>query len=137
MSKIYTYSAWEQTFKPIYSNPDNNTMQWETYGDEVEYVIQQDNHNVWTEVDGESGTYILNGYHLVNRIHYYITEKPWEDEFVEVPTWVYRDCDCVGVFDYYANTDCPDCLGEGTVEISVDTAEDLKAIYGEDAEVIG
>ena len=136
MSKFMTYDYWVENFHPIYSNPDNDTMQWETYGDEVQYVIQQDDHNVWTEVDGDEGTYIVNGYHLVNRIHYYITEKSWEGDYIEIPTWINRDCDCVnyiGQADMY----CEDCNGLGCRDIPVDTIKDLQAIYGEDAEIIG
>jgi hypothetical protein len=40
---------------------------------------------VWTYVDGDGGTYIVDGYHLVNRIGYFITQnaRP-DDQFYEV-----------------------------------------------------
>lgn len=76
-------SKWEAEYKPIKNHlvPDsswNGTM-FETYGDEVDFVINQDDHNTWTWVDGDDGTYLVSGYHLVNRIGYFITEKAWDD----------------------------------------------------------
>ena len=137
MSKFYTYDAWVDTFKPIKNTitkyPD--TLHFETYGEEVEFVCKADYKHVWTEVDGEEGCYIIAGFHYVNRIHYYITENPWEDDNIEVPTWAYRECDCInedGDFD----PDCTECE-EGTINIPCETVEDLKIIYGEGANIVG
>jgi hypothetical protein len=143
MSKFYTYDAWEKTFKPIKNHLTKyGELHFETYGEEVEFVKTQDPKTIWTEVDGDSGTYIVAGYHWVNRIHYYITENPWEDEYTEVPTWVYRQCDCVeriqdGILEYDGDYDpeCEEC-NEGTIDIPCETWVDLKEIYGEDAEVV-
>lgn len=138
MSKFYTYDSWVDTFKPIKNNiskyPD--TLHFETYGEEVEFVQKADNTHIWTEVDGDSGTYIISGYHWVNRIQYYITENPWEDEMTEVPTWVYRRCDCTEEEEFEdGNPDCPEC-DYGDIDIPCDTVEDLKQIYGEDAPIV-
>lgn len=139
MSKFYTYDSWVETFKPIKNKiskyPDESLIHFETYGDEVEFVKAQHAINpktIWTEVDGDSGTYIVAGWHFVNRVSYYITENPWEDEYTEVPTWCYRDCDCLEENDYDPNPDCEECDGEGTIDIPCDTVEHLKSIYGED-----
>ena len=133
MSKFMTYDYWDTTFKPIKNNLTNGEdIHFETYGDEYDFVKAQDPKYVWTEVDGDSGTYIVAGHHWVNRIHYYITENPWEDEYTEIPTWCYRQCDCAEENedgDY--NPDCPEC-DEGMIDIPTDSVEDLKAIYGED-----
>jgi len=138
MSKFYTYDAWVREFQPIKNTitkyPD--ILHFETYGEEVEFVQKADNKYIWTEVDGDSGTYIIAGYHYVNRIHYYITENPWDDEYTEVPTWVYRRCDCTeedGFED--GNPDCTECE-YGDIDISIDTIEDLKQIYGEEANIV-
>lgn len=132
MSKFYTYDAWVETFKPIWNDKSQDLMQFETYGDEYEKVKATDNKYVWTEVDGDEGTYIIAGHHWVNRIHYYITENPWEDEYTEVPTWCYRLCDCQDESeDGEYNPDCPEC-DEGMIDIDCDTVEALKQIYGED-----
>jgi hypothetical protein len=140
MSKFYTYDAWVEEFQPIPNHlVKYNQLSFETYGEEQEYVSQQDSHNVWTEVDGDSGTYIVAGYHYVNRIQYYITVKPWEDEFTEVPTWVYRQCDCAEDEQYEEdgyNPDCTECE-EGTIDIPCETVVDLKDIYGQEADIVG
>jgi len=143
MSKFMTYDKWEETYQPINNTiskyPDDTLITFETYGEEYEAVQKAHEANpntIWTEVDGDSGTYIVAGWHFVNRIHYYITENPWEDEWTEVPTWMERQCDCQdeaeeGVY-------CDECQErEGYIEIPCDTLEDLKQIYGEDnADVI-
>jgi hypothetical protein len=136
MSKFYTYGSWEETFKPIKNTiskyPDDSLIHFETYGEEVEFVKAQDPKHIWTEVDGDEGSYIISGWHFVNRIHYYITENPWEDEYTEIPTWCYRPCDCQDeTEDGEYNPECPEC-DEGLVDIDCDTVEALKQIYGED-----
>jgi hypothetical protein len=149
MSKFMTYDYWHETYKPIKNTvskyPDDSLIHFETYGEEVEFVKAQYAINpktIWTEVDGDEGTYIVAGWHLVNRIHYYITENAWDDEWTEVPTWCYRQCDCVerieeGILEASGDYDenCEEC-NEGSIDIPCDTVEDLKAIYGEDNEDI-
>ena len=143
MSKFYTYDSWVELFKPIHNSiskyPDESLIHFETYGDEVEFVKAQHAINpktIWTEVDGDSGTYIVAGWHFVNRVSYYITENPWEDEYTEVPTWCYRQCDCTEDEQYEDVGFNPECeedgCNEGTIDIPCDTVEDLKQIYGED-----
>lgn len=139
MSKFMTYDYWHETYKPIKNTiskyPDDSLIHFETYGEEVDFVKAQWEINpktIWTEVDGDSGTYIVAGWHFVNRINYYITENAWDDEYTEIPTWCYRECDCVeqsedGEYD----EDCTECE-EGSIDIPCDTVEDLKQIYGED-----
>jgi len=133
-----TYDYWVDNFQPMTNHlvDDGDTLHYETYGEEVEYVKLQDNKHIWTEVDGDSGTYIVAGWHFVNRINYYITNKPWDDEWTEIPTWSWRECDCVEASeDGEYDPNCEECE-EGLVNISCDTVEDLKAIYGEDNEDI-
>lgn len=138
MSKFMTYDYWETNFKPIKNNLTNGEdIHFETYGDEVEFVKAQDPKTIWTEVDGDSGTYIISGWHFVNRIHYYITENPWEDEYTEIPTWCYRRCDCTeedGFED--GNPDCEECE-YGDIDIPCDTVADLIQIYGQETDIVG
>ena len=50
---------------------------FETYGEEVEFVKQQDMQRVWTLVDGDDGDlYVISGFHYVNRIGYLISRDP-------------------------------------------------------------
>ena len=72
------YFDWDRKYKPI--SVDGCAKMFETYGEDLKEVVAADPNKVWTLVDGEDGeTVIVNGYHFVNRIVYYITEVPFED----------------------------------------------------------
>lgn len=134
---FYTYDAWVDTFKPIKNTVvPHRDIEFETYGAELDFVINTDNHNVWTEVDGMEGTYIINGYHLVNRIQYYITENPWTAEYIEVPTAVWKEVERDKCSDEWCEC-CVDRDDYRTVSVPCETVEDLKVIYGEDSEIVG
>lgn len=141
MSEFYTYDDWEKKFQPV---PNHLTkyenLAFETYGEEVDYVFAQPNENVWTEVDGDEGTYIIAGKHFVNRIQYYITTNPWTDEFTEVPTAMWRQCDCQEALDIDLSSPvyCNECEdGEGYISIPCDTVAELVEVYGPEANIIG
>ena len=140
MSEFYTYNDWAEKFQPIKNKiskyADDSLIHFETYGDEANYVFEQPNENVWTEVDGDEGTYIIAGKHFVNRIQYYITTNPWTDEFTEVPSWAYRMCDCLTEENNYEpDPNCTEC-DEGTIDIPCETVEDLVQLYGPEANII-
>lgn len=83
---------WETTFKPI-QNPNgdkgwNGTI-FETYGEDIAFISQQPDENIWTWIDGDEGTWIVNGFHLVNRIGYFVTENPCTQQFMEIQVDVY------------------------------------------------
>lgn len=63
-------------YQPIDNHFREGTQLFETYGEELEFLLQHKREHIWTEVDGEDGVYIINGYHLANRIGYYLTTKP-------------------------------------------------------------
>jgi hypothetical protein len=74
---------WEAKYRPI-NNPINDTSGWngkmfDTYGKELAYVLNQKPENIWTWWDTDSGSEIVAGYHLVNRIGYFITENSWSE----------------------------------------------------------
>lgn len=84
-----TMNDWEAIYKPISNHLDDNAsfqdehgvgIMFETYGAELDHIQSLDEHNVWTYVDSELGTEILSGYYLVNRIGYFVTEVPWENQ---------------------------------------------------------
>lgn len=84
------YNTWHDTFKPkqFADTQTGHPELLETYGDEHQKVLeanQLDPRTVWTLIDGDDGkSYVVNGYHHVNRIAYMITEVPFEGEFLEV-----------------------------------------------------
>ena len=74
---------WMKTYKPM-ANPISHTSGWnghmfETHGPELEFVLKQHPQNVWTWWDTEGGSSIVAGYHIVNRIGYFVTEKQWTE----------------------------------------------------------
>ena len=84
-----TEDEWFKQFKPIPNHVDENASfndgehgyMFETYGDEVEFVKSQDSNRIWTYSDGDDGgTYITDGYHVVNRIGYFVTTVPYDDK---------------------------------------------------------
>lgn len=96
--KAMTEEEWITKFRPI-KNPHvddssyGGTM-FETYGAELESVRAADPACVWTLVQGEGdddgdededaesdcNDYILKGYHHINRMGYFITALPADDD---------------------------------------------------------
>ena len=85
-------------YKPIVNHivrantPDNignseicswNGCMYETYGHEIQHILRLTNNKktqkkVWTIIEGENNIdYIVAGFHLVNRMGFIVTEKPW------------------------------------------------------------
>ena len=81
-----SFDEWVKEYKPIYNHIDKNAsfqdesdngLMFETYGDEVEFVKSQSPDKIWMYGDGDDGgSYIWNGWHIVNRIGYFVTEVP-------------------------------------------------------------
>jgi len=91
--------AWDAKYQPIKnhiaSEKGEKDDKFETFGRELEYVLSVANtepDRVWTLVEGDDGNlYITNGYHLVNRINYFVTKNPFEGEFLEVPYYIFEE----------------------------------------------
>jgi hypothetical protein len=65
------------TYEPLDNQFQDGQQLFETYGEELRHVLAQKEENIWTQVDGDDGgIYIVNGYHVANRIGFYITRKP-------------------------------------------------------------
>ena len=77
------YEQWEEKYKPI-NNPFTENNLFETFGEECDFVERVNPLNVWTLVDGEDGTYIVEGLHSVNRVGYFITGISHNNEKIEV-----------------------------------------------------
>lgn len=77
------FEEWELMFKPIknYIEEDSalDGCMFETYGKELDFVRNHSFYNVWTLVEGDKGLYIIEGYHVVNRMGYLITSNPWTE----------------------------------------------------------
>lgn len=52
---------------------------FETFGPELDFVKTQPENTIWTLLDDDDGNpVIIQGFHFVNRIGYYITKIPWK-----------------------------------------------------------
>lgn len=80
---------WEETYmpKPNHLVPNSSWqdengvgIMYETYGDELSFIRTQDERFVWTYVDGDDGTYVISGYHIANRIGYFVTRYSWTED---------------------------------------------------------
>lgn len=76
-----SYDEWIERFSPVTNHIDNNASHdgtlFETYGPELQHVLDQSQDKVWTLVDDCGDTYIVEGYRLTNRIGHFITEQPY------------------------------------------------------------
>lgn len=72
--------VWADTYK-VREDVDTLTggSMFETYGKDFEYVRSLDERYVWTYLSGD-GDCIVNGLRFVNRLGYYVTELPWNDD---------------------------------------------------------
>lgn len=91
MSDMISYEEWVETYKPIGAMGDafNEPYLFETYGRDIDLVLNTENSKVWTLVVTDEGDdfvteVVLAGYHLVNRMGYFITMNPWLDKGVVV-----------------------------------------------------
>jgi hypothetical protein len=123
--EILGYSAWADKYKPIpnkFSKQPDDII-FETYGEEVEFIQAQDPKYVWTNVQGDECDLIVAGYAYVNRLSYYITEIPWENEEDYVLISVENECECysdeedvlIKRNDNWGDPDCEKCEGSGYV----------------------
>lgn len=74
-----TEDQWIEEYKPV-QNPLVDDAPWdgcmfETYGEELEYVRTAFPDKIWTLVEAEGKQYIVEGFHYVNRLGYFITSK--------------------------------------------------------------
>ena len=86
---VIDWDTWEKTYKPI-KNPNNPDPgfwghMFETFGTDMEYMKSLDipGKYYWTLVDNDPNSVyleIVSGTYLFNRLGYFITEYPWEEE---------------------------------------------------------
>jgi len=95
-----TEEEFEETYKPQQNhivggeNAAFNGWMYETFEPELEYVLSIANNKetanrVFTIIEGDGGMCYAAGYHLVNRMGYIITEKPFDNPQL----WVQLDID--------------------------------------------
>jgi hypothetical protein len=50
-----------------------------TYGEEFEFVRQQNPARIWTLIEADGVLYAESGLHFVNRLGYFVAETPVQD----------------------------------------------------------
>jgi hypothetical protein len=123
-----TWKDFQEQFRPIKNHfrKDPDEIMFETYGEELEFVISKVEENVvWTYGDGDYCTYVSGGYHYINRIGYYITEVPMEkDTEYQITISTEQECTCYKEEGYpneeYGDPDCLECEGSGYVTNWID-----------------
>ena len=55
---------------------DSGDLLFETYGDAITELKKYDNKFVWTLIEEDGEQFVIEGYHLVNRLGYFITKIP-------------------------------------------------------------
>jgi len=129
MEEIQGWNAWAEKYKPKHNHlskyPDE--MMYETYGEEVEYIKSMHPNFIWTRVSGDMCDLIVAGMAYVNRIAYYVTENPWEDDMTTVLLSVEEECECYdedamdnGDREEYGDPECKECEGYGYVTRYID-----------------
>lgn len=85
-----TYDEFIDTFRPVKNHFEDAAFDgylFETYAEQADYVRWQPERRIWTIIEGDDGElYLVDGYHWVNRLGYFITEVPWSPGFeYEIP----------------------------------------------------
>lgn len=120
--EIQGWDAFAEKFKPIKNHISkyDESLMFETFGAEFEYVKEQDFRHVWTWVDGDMSSLLVPGIAYVNRLGYYVTEVPWENDLDSVLLSVEKECECYDEAradngGEYGDPDCTICEGYGLV----------------------
>jgi len=92
---IIGWTEWEEKYKPI-PNPlcdgyNNNLwdcmFETDEAGIDALKALTGDNYYIWTMVDNNPNSVYLDvipGFHLFNRMGYFVTEKSWTDKYMVV-----------------------------------------------------
>lgn len=70
MPKAMSYKSFEKAY-PLVKNGDGEMF--ETYGKDLAFVQQQEPSKVWTLIEEGGKRVIISGFHVVNRIGYYVS----------------------------------------------------------------
>ena len=127
-----TFEEADEKFYFMVNNYDEyasfDGLMFETYGDEVDYVKSISPDRIWTYGDGDDGGgYIWNGWHIVNRLGYFISEVPCPADTtiqiqVSVPCYFCETCDTEmddpdnTIRDAFQDQDLDKCPNCATIE---------------------
>lgn len=84
-----TFEQFLERYRPKVNSISREYNLMYDYGnkEEMDFVKSFKNNYIWTEIETDyEETYIIPGFHIVNRLCYYITDKAWEHENIEINT---------------------------------------------------
>jgi len=88
MKTLKNYFDFVEKYKPIKNKVELDSAfdgcMYETYGDEFNAILDANEEHVWTLVEEDGVLFITPKRRFVNRVGYFITEEPWEDENIQV-----------------------------------------------------
>lgn len=87
-----TFEEWKEKYKPLLDK--NGDVCWyDCAGKDLEFVLNQNILNVWTEMESGDNYFVYSGIHKMNRMGYYVTEIPYNEnetvvfEIPEIEEW--------------------------------------------------
>lgn len=78
-----SFEDFADKYKPVpnlMADQNGHSYMFETYGEELEQVKAQPIQNIWTLVDTADAFLIVSGWRIVNRLGYFITEVPYDED---------------------------------------------------------
>lgn len=83
MSKKSDYEIWEEKYKPILveslETNDKSPRMFETYGEDLKLLSLIPKEHIWTLIDVDGSLYLSPGFHIANRLNYFVCMEKWDD----------------------------------------------------------
>jgi len=89
MARKTDFERWVEKYQPIFNNVEaedkslyiHEHIAFETYGDDMSVINEAQPNTVWTLVEADNNkSYIIPGKKVINRINYFVTTIPFQDE---------------------------------------------------------
>ena len=121
--KTISFEIFKETYKPqknpFVQDSSYDGYMFETYGIELAHVREQDNKNIWTIINCENEeSWIIPGYHIVDRFGYILCNIPWESENIQV-----NDNEMISIID--ATKHCYDFAKSIDIQLSINDLSDF------------
>ena len=107
------YQGWDEWASKYKPTGNEGFELLETYGTDLDTVQGTDPRYVWTWSQGDYCDIITAGYHVVNRLGYYITEVPWTNEHDYCLVAEEVECECFDEDTCEGRADCIICESSG------------------------
>ena len=83
MARKSDYDMWYNKFIPILTESletkDKSPRMYETYGEDIKLLKLIPSNHIWTLLDCDGNLYLSPGFHIVNRLNYFICTIPFKE----------------------------------------------------------